>query len=123
MSLFELIPRQVNPDTEWIARKAMIDNTTCATQNCYVNPWGTLPFTGPPPITITTTDSTNPTQDLEPPRVDTGYTVHYPLSEQDKADLEAMIRRVIKEEVASVVRDVLSDRDEAERRERWCDEW
>lgn len=45
------------------------------------------------------------------------------LSEQDKADLEAMVRRVVREEVDSVVRDVLSDRDRAERRERWCDEW
>jgi hypothetical protein len=62
--------------------------------------------------------------DEKPDLLGTGYTaVRLALSSQDKADLEAMIRRVVREEVDAVVRDVLSDRDEAERRERWCDEW
>jgi hypothetical protein len=34
-----------------------------------------------------------------------------------------MVRRVVREEVDAVVRDVLSDCDDAERHERWCDEW
>jgi hypothetical protein len=123
------------------------DNENTASQNCSVdqtnpcNPWGyRYPYIGDVPrppyritdeplspweplITIATADATNSLPDLDPPKVDTAYTVRHSLSEQDKADLETMIRRVIKEEVASVVRDVLGDRDEAERRERWCDQW
>jgi hypothetical protein len=117
----------------------MINNSTAGQpwyndlQNCYVdptNPYNPYPTTFPwypgqqPPITITTADSTAPASDEEKSKPSSTFAPFIiALSEQDKAALSAMIRRVIKEEVDAVVRDVLSDRDEADRRERWCDEW